>query len=337
MRAWELGPQTGIEGLRCVEGPVPEPKPGEALIRVHAACLNHRDLLMLRGNYGPPKPHDRIPLSDGVGTILKIAGDDFDLSAGSRVIAPHFVSWHDGPFSPASFAQDLGVSCDGWLAEYICLPTAALIAVPDSVSDESAATLAAAGTTAWHALVAFAGVRPGDLVLVPGTGGVAIMALQIARTLGAEVAITSSSDEKLEHCRTLGARYLINYRSRPDWAAALLEKTGGRGADIVVDTIGLGEIERTLAATAPNGRIALIGGLAAKTGSAPDMFGLIARNLTLKGITSGSRAMLADLLEHVAVTGLQPVIDCRFPFNETLQAYAHLDRGGHLGKVLIRA
>ena len=155
MKAWELGPQTGLDGLRCVERAIPEPRPGEALVRVDAACLNHRDLLLLRGQYGPLRPHDRIPLSDGIGTIVTVAGEDPDLTPGTRVIAPHFVSWRDGPFSPSIFAQDLGVSRDGWLAEYVCLPTSALIAVPDGIPDETAATLAAAGTTAWHALVSF--------------------------------------------------------------------------------------------------------------------------------------------------------------------------------------
>jgi len=336
MKAWELGPQTSLAGLRCSDRPVPEPQPGEALVRVHATCLNHRDLLALRGTYGPPKPHDRIPLSDGVGTITAIAGEAHGLAPGTRVIAPHFVTWRDGPFSPAAFAQDLGISRDGWLAEYVCLPTAALIAVPDGVTDDTAAALAAAGAAAWHALVSFGAAGPGELILTPGTGGVAIMALQIARALGAEVAITSSSDEKLERCRALGANHLVNYRSHPDWAAALLAQTGGRGADVVVDTVGLGEIEQTLAATAPNGRIALIGALAGAAGSAPDMFGLIGKNLTLKGITSGSRAMLADLLDLVVKAGIEPVIDRRFSFDEAPQACAHLDRGGHMGKVMIR-
>ena len=336
MKAWELGPQTGLNGLRLAERPVPEPQPGEALVRVQASCLNHRDLLALRGAYGAIKPHDRIPLSDGVGTIEAIVGDDHGLAPGARVIAPHFVNWHDGQFNPSMFGQDLGIARDGWLAEYICLPTASLIAVPDALTTDAAATLAAAGATAWHSLVTFGVVQPGELVLAPGTGGVAIIALQIARALGAEVAITSSSDEKLERCCALGANYLVNYRSNPDWTSRLLAQTGGRGADVVVDTVGLGQIEQTFAASAPNGRIALIGGLAGALTSAPNMFGLIAKNLTLKGITSGSRAMLADLMELVVRAGIEPVIDRTFDFDEVGQACAHLDGGGHIGKVLIR-
>lgn len=335
MKAWELGPQTGLDGLRCTERPIPLPQPGEALIRVHAAGLNHRDLLALRGTYGPLKPQTRIPLSDGIGTIEAIVGDSRRLAPGMRVIAPHFLDWREGPYSPAFLGADLGISHDGWLAEYVCLPTAALVPVPDGVSDASAALLPAAGVTAWHALTAFGGLRPGELVLIPGTGGVAIMALQIARALGAEVAITSSSDDKLARGRALGASYAVNYRDHPDWAAALLAQTGGRGADVVVDTVGLGAIEQTLAATAPNGRIALIGGLGGAAERAPNMFGLIAKNLVLKGITSGSRAMLVDLLELVGRAAIEPLVDRRFAFAEAPAAMAHLARGGHMGKVLI--
>ena len=141
MKAWELGPQTGLDGLRCTERPIPLPQPGEALIRVHAAGLNHRDLLALRGTYGPLKPQTRIPLSDGIGTIEAIVGDSRRLAPGMRVIAPHFLDWREGPYSPAFLGADLGISHDGWLAEYVCLPTAALVPVPDGVSDASAALL----------------------------------------------------------------------------------------------------------------------------------------------------------------------------------------------------
>lgn len=335
MKAWEIGAQTGLHSQHLAERPAPEPREGETLIRVRAVCLNHRDLLSLRGLYGARKAEDRIMASDGVGTIECIVGDDHGLAPGQRVIAPHFCGWVDGPFSPAIFGQDLGISRDGWLAEYICLPTAALVAVPDSVSDDVAATLAAAGTTAWHALVPFGGLQRDDLALTLGTGGVAIMALQIAHALGAEVAITSASDDKLERCRTMGARYTVNYRNTSDWAAELLRQTCGRGADVIVDTVGLAEIEQTLTATAPCGRIALIGGLAGQLSRAPDMFGLISKNVTLKGITSGNREMLCDLLSLVAKAGITSLIDQRFSFDEARQACAHLDRGGHMGKVLI--
>ncbi len=337
MKAWTLGPQDGLKSLSLVEKPIPEPVMGEALIRVEAACLNHRDLLILRGQYGARKREDCVALSDGVGVIEKIEGASHGLSPGQRVIAPHFVQWTDGPYSPSIFARDLGVTRDGWLAGHICLPAQSLVPVPDGMLVETAATLAAAGTTVWHAISVFAKTGPGDLVLAPGTGGVSIFALQLAKALGASVAITSSSDEKLERCRALGADHCINYAKRPDWAAALLEATGGRGADVIVDTIGLSQIEQTLAAAAPNARIALIGGLAGTLGHAPNMSGLIGKNITLKGLTSGSRAMLADLVALVARTGIRPPIEARFDFDSAPEALAALDQARHIGKIMISA
>ncbi len=334
MKAFEMGPQDGLAGLRCVHRPMPEPAANELLLKVHAACLNHRDLLALNGQYGAIKPQNRIPLSDGVGTIVAMGDAVSGFAKGQRIIAPHFVTWIDGKYNPAIFASDLGISRNGWLAEYITIPAAAAIFVPGTVSDASAATLAAAGTTAWHCMVSFGGLKPGDLVLALGTGGVSIFVLQLAKALGAQVAITSSSDEKLEKCRAMGADYTINYRSSSDWPAALLEATGGRAADIIVDTVGLAGLEQTIEAAAPNARLALIGGLAGMMDRPPNMFGLLAKNLTLKGITSGSRAMMLDMLNVVAENNIEPLVDSRFAFDEAPAAYAHLASGNHMGKVM---
>lgn len=334
MKAWELGEQTGLASLRQVDRPIPEPQDGEALVRVRAAALNHRDTLVLRGRYGAGKAADRIALSDGVGIVEQVAGDAAT-RPGQRVIVPHFVTWRDGPFDPRYFGEDLGMTRDGWLAEYIALPAASLIPVPDRMEDEVAATLSAAGATVWHALIAFARVRPGELLLTQGTGGVSMLALQVAKAKGARVAITSSDDARLDQCRKMGADIAINYRTRPDWAAALLGATGGAGADIIMDLVGTAQLDQTLAAAAPNARIAMIGGLGGPSTSLPDLFGVIARNLTLKGITSGSRAMLADLVALVDKAGIRPLVDRRFPFAAADQAYAHLAQGGHMGKVVI--
>ena len=335
MKAYELGPQDGLSSLRLAERATPTPGPDEVLVRVKAACLNHRDLLALKAQYGPKKAEDRVPLSDGVGEIAALGEGVTGWNEGARVIAPHFVGWIDGPFSPAVFGQDLGITRDGWLAEYIVLPAAALIAVPDSVPDESAAALAAAGTTVWHAVKRFGKAGPDSRVLALGTGGVSMLALQVAKALGAEVAITSSSEAKLARCRDLGADYTVNYRDEPDWAAALVEPMGGQGADVVVDTAGLVSIEQTLAACAPNARVALIGGLAGQLERAPNMFAILGKNLMLKGITSGSRAMLAQLADFVAEHGIEPLIDRRFAFDDAPAAFAHLASGDHMGKVLI--
>jgi NADPH:quinone reductase-like Zn-dependent oxidoreductase len=336
MKAWEIGPQAGLDSLHMVERTEPVPGQGEVSVRVYAACLNHRDLLTLQNRYGGPKPETRIPLSDGVGTVEAV-GDGVDANwIGKRVTAPHFVGWLDGQFSPAVFGQDLGITRNGWLAEKIVLPEAALITVPDTLSDDQVAAIPAVGATVWSAIVDFAGIKPGELLLAPGTGGVSIAALQIGKALGAKVAITSSSDAKLEQCRALGADYLINYRTRPDWPAALAEATGGRGADVVVDTVGFASLGETIAATAPNGRIALIGALSGLMEQMPNMFGIIGKNLTLKGITSGSRAMLAEVLGLMERSNLNPVIDKVFAFDDAPMAYAHLESGAHLGKVMVR-
>lgn len=335
MKAFAMGPQDGLAGLHSTNRPIPEPAVNELLLKVNAACLNHRDLLALKGQYGAIKPQDRIPLSDGVGTIVGIGNAVQGFSEGQRIVAPHFVSWIDGPYSPAIFAQDLGISRNGWLAEYITIPADAAIAVPDTVSNKIAATLAAAAITAWHCLVSFGGLKPGDLVLAPGTGGVSIVTMQLAKAMGAKVAITSSSDEKLEICHTMGMDFAVNYRSHSDWPKALLEATGGRAADIVVDTVGLAGIEKTIEATAPNGRIALIGGLAGMMDKAPNMYGILGKNLTLKGITSGNRAMMQDMLDLVAAKGIEPLVDSCFGFEDAPAAYTHLASGNHIGKVMI--
>ncbi|MFN3864247.1 MAG: zinc-dependent alcohol dehydrogenase family protein [Erythrobacter sp.] len=343
MKAWEIGPRNagdrGIGGLRLAERGAPVAGPGEILVRVIAAGMNYRDLMVLRGQYGSSLPETRIPLSDGVGEVLALGAGVTGLAPGDRVIAPHFLAWQaDADYTPAVFARDLGVTADGWLAERIVLPAAAAIKVPDAVPDSTAACLAVAGATVWHAMVAFGGARAGDLVLAQGTGGVSIFALLLAKALGAQFAITSSSEDKLARARALGADYAINYRTRPDWAAALIEATGGRGADVVVDTLGFSALGETIAACAPNARIATLGALA---GSPQDVASasqgaLIGKNITIKGIASGSGAMLGKALGVVVAHGITIPIEHEFAFADAPAAFACLDGGGHFGKVVIR-
>jgi NADPH:quinone reductase-like Zn-dependent oxidoreductase len=337
IKAYEIGPQQGLAGLRAVQRPPVTPGPGQALLRLRAACLNHRDLLVLQGRYGPLRPESRIPLSDGVGEVIALGADCGDLPLGQRVICPHFVGWLDGAFHPGIFAADLGTSLDGWLADTVLLPAAALVAVPDALSDAQAAPLCAAGLTAWHALVELGRVQAGDLVLSLGTGGVSMFALQLAKLHGARVAITSSSEEKLARARALGADLTVNYRKHPDWAAELLRASGGQGADIILETGGLATLPASIDAAAPNARIAVIGALGGYgAASLPNFTTLVLKNLVLKGITSGSRAMLQRLVRAAAANGLRPEIDREFGFDDAARAYAHLQAAGHLGKVLIR-
>jgi NADPH:quinone reductase-like Zn-dependent oxidoreductase len=343
MRAWEIGPrglgERGIGGLRLAGRDAPVAGPGDVLVRVIAAGLNYRDLMVLRGQYGSGLPETRIPLSDGVGEVIALGEGVTGLVPGARVIAPHFLGWRDdAAYSPAVFAEDMGVSADGWLAERIVLPAAAVLKVPGGVADATAASLAVVGATVWHAMVAFGGAGAGSLVLAQGTGGVSIFALLLAKALGARFAITSASEEKLERARTLGADFTVNYRARPDWAAALLEATGGRGADVVVDTLGFAALGETLAACAPNARIGTLGALA---GSPQDVASasqgaLIAKNAAIKGIASGSRAMLQAALTVVADAGIVIPVDREFAFADAPSAFAALDAGSHFGKIVVR-
>jgi NADPH:quinone reductase-like Zn-dependent oxidoreductase len=335
LKAYQIGDQTGLQSLTAVERPEPTAGPGMAVVRVHAVSLNHRDLNILSGRYGARRDPARVPVSDGVGEVVALGAGVAGLRVGDRVICGHFMTWLGGPFSPSVFAADLGVTHDGWLAEQILVPASALVRVPAALDDSQAAPLAAAGLTAWNALVEFGSVRAGSWVLALGTGGVAIFALQIARLHGARVVITSSSDEKLAIARGLGADATINYRTDPDWADAVNGVTGG-GANIVVETGGQVSLGQSIAAAAPNGRIAVIGALAGPASQGLANFGaIIGKNLTLKGIAAGSRAMLADLVAAADAGGLRPVINATFPFARAAEAYACLKSAAHVGKVMI--
>jgi NADPH:quinone reductase-like Zn-dependent oxidoreductase len=337
MKAFHIGAQTGPASLAVTERADPVARAGEAVLRVRAVCLNHRDLLIVSGKYGPVRPADRIPVSDGVGEVEEVGEGVTCVAPGQRVMCGHFASWIDGAFVPSVFATDLGVTRDGWLAERIAVPADALVAVPDTLSDERAVALGAAGLTAWHALVEVGRVKAGDLVLSLGTGGVSIFALQLAKLHGARVAITSSSNEKLARARELGADICVNYRTNPDWAPAITAANGGTGADIVVETGGLATLPQSIVAAAPNARIVLIGALAGTTDATlPNFSSILGKNLVLRGITAGNRKMLSDLVSAVDAGGLVPVIDRAFGFAEAPEAYAYLKSGAHFGKVLIR-
>jgi NADPH:quinone reductase-like Zn-dependent oxidoreductase len=336
MKLFEIGDQQGLASLTASERPPPAPGPGEALLRVRAVCLNHRDLNIVSGTYGPRRPPGRIPVSDGIGEVIALGEGVTGVRLGDRAICGHFCSWIDGAFSPAIFARDLGVTLDGWLAEQIVVPAAALVVVPDTLSDERAVALGAAGLTAWHALVEVGRIKAGDLVLTLGTGGVSIFALQLAKLHGARVAITSSSDEKLAQAKALGADILVNYRTAEDWAGAVMAASGG--ADIIVETGGPATLSQSIAAAAPNARLALIGALAGQPAQPLPNFGsILGKNLVLRGITAGNRRMLQDLVRATDANGLVPVIGATFSFQEAPAAYAHLKSGQCVGKLLIKS
>ena len=335
MKAFELGPQTGLASLAPTTRPDPVAGPGEVVLKVRLVALNNRDIQVLEGRYGAKKPESRVPVSEGVGEVVAIGDGVTTVAEGDRAVFAHFVSWADGAFSLAAFGQDYGITHDGWLAEYIKVPGAALVKVPESLSDEQAAPLASSALTAWHAVVEVGQVKAGDLVLALGTGGVAIWALQIAKANGAKVAITSSSDEKLALARSLGADITINYTTHPDWAAELLTQTGGIGADIVLETGGQPSLTQSINAAAANARIVIIAAGPVPPTGLVNYGAIIGKNLVIKGIAEGSRAMLARLLRAIALHNIKPVIDRKFAFDDAPAAYAYLKSGAHVGKVLI--
>lgn len=335
MKAWTIGGQTGIAALTPASCPDPVPGPGEVVLRIILASLNHRDLMLVEGRYGPARPPERIPLSEGVGRIASLGPGVEGFAPGDRVVLAHLSHWQDGAFSPVFFGYDLGITHDGWLAEYIRVPAAALILVPDSLSDCQAATLASGALTAWNAVVEIGRVKAADLVLTMGTGGVSMHALQIAKAHGARVAITSSSDAKLERARALGADITINYRTHPEWAARLLALTDGAGASVLLELGGPATLPQSIAAMAPEGRIVMIGQLAGRSTQPLDYGPIIRGNLTLSGIAEGSRAMLQRLIRAVDTNAIHPAIDRCFPFEEVREAFTHLKAAAHVGKVLI--
>ncbi len=331
--AYEVGEQAGVDSLRRVKREIGEPGPGEVLIKTRAASLNYRDIMVLEGRYGAKKPDSRVPLGDGAGEVVAVGAKVSGISVGDRVSAPHFNLWLDGAYDPSIFAADLGNTADGWLSEVVRLPASACVKLPENLSFESAAALGAAGITAWRVVEVLGKVKAGDVVLTLGTGGVSIMALQIAKMNGARVVITSSSDEKLELARSLGADSTINYRERPDWENAVVEQTGG--ADIVVETVGLSTLDQSLAACAPNARLGFLGALGGVPAQGPTLTAMLIKNVVVQGITAGSRRNFADLLRACSQNGVSPHIDRRFPFDEAPAALQYLASAQHVGKVVV--
>ena len=304
----------------------PEPDNGEVQVELRAVSLNYRDLIVAQRFPGV------VPLSDGAGVISAVGSGVESVAVGDRVVVGFMPGWTDGAFTEAKQASSLGgPGVDGVLAEQIVVPASGVVRIPDSLSFEAAATLPCAGVTAWSALFERRPVQPGETVLLLGTGGVSIFALQLAKMAGARVVMTSSSDAKLEQARALGADHIINYTRQPDWDAAVLRLTGGIGADLAIDVAGPATINRTLKATRFGGRISLMGVLTGFDGLV-DTGAILERRITLQGIYVGPVATLRSLV----ATGIEPVIDRVFPFEEAPAAYKALRAAGHVGKIVVR-
>lgn len=335
MKAFEIGIQQGVDSLTATARAEPCAGPGEAIIAPRLVGLISRDVQILRGTYGAKQATTRIPASEGVGEVIAVGEGVTSVKPGDRVICVHFPTWLDGEFRFDVFGHDIGVTHDGWLAEKVVLPAEALIKVPDTLSDRDVAALASAGLTAWNALVRVFKVEPGQLVLCLGTGGVALAALKLAKRLGARVAITSSSDEKLEAARRLGADLTINYLQHPDWAAQLMQLTNKAGADIIIETGGQDTLGQSIAAAAVNGRIAVIGVTPGTKSPVPDYVSLILKNVTIRGIANGSREMFVELLQFIEANEIETVAAKTFSFDDAPEAYAYFAAAQHMGKVLI--
>jgi NADPH:quinone reductase-like Zn-dependent oxidoreductase len=338
MRAVEIRDTFGLENLHLAERPDLEEndlQPGEVLLGMRAASLNYRDLMMVRGEYNPRQPLPLIPCSDGVGEVLAVGEGVRRVKVGHRVATLFSQGWLAGEPGPERSRNTLGGPLDGTLTDRMVLPADGVVEVPDHLSDEEAATLPCAALTAWSALVTHGGVKAGDTVLVQGTGGVSLFALQFAQLLGARAIVTSSSDEKLHRARELGAWGTINYRTTAAWGKEARQLTGGRGVDHVVEVGGAGTLEQSLAAVRMGGAISVIGVLSGVR-SPVNIIPILMNQVRLQGILVGHRDSFEAMNRAIAQHRLQPIVDRTFPLEESRAALEHLAAGRHFGKVCVR-
>lgn len=335
MKTWRVPAGGQIEGLKLVEETGADPGPGQVRVRLSAGSLNFRDLMVVRGGYGPPVPGALVPGSDGVGRVVETGPGVTRLAIGDRVATSFFPDWVDGPMTPAGVATALGGGRGGGtFAQEIVLSAESLVKSPAHLTDAEAATLTCAGTTAWHALFETGALQPGSTVLLLGTGGVSIWALQLARAAGCRVIITSSSDEKLEKARALGANETINYSRTPEWSGEVRRLTGGEGVDLVLEVGGEKTLPQSLAAVRLQGTVVTIGAVSGSGGGIPPR-ALIPGAVRLQGVYVGPRRYHERLARFVETAQIRPVVDRVFAFGELPEAYRHQAAGRHFGKVAV--
>jgi NADPH:quinone reductase-like Zn-dependent oxidoreductase len=303
------------------------------LVKVAACSLNYRDLAIALGTYRMPTKPSLIPLSDGAGEVIEIGAGVTRVKVGDRVAGCFFQRWFGGPPAADTHVSALGGGLDGMLAQYVVLEQDGVVALPAHLSFEEGANLPCAAVTAWHALAEHARIVAGQTVLVQGTGGVSIFALQLARLMGAQVIVTSSSEEKLKRAKALGAAHGVNYKATPEWDKAVVELTGG-GVDHIVEVGGPGTLARSLRAIRVGGKITMIGVLSGAAEINPML--IFSRRANVQGISVGSTQMFEAMNRAIAASGLKPIIDKVFAFGEAPAAYRHLQSAQHFGKVVIR-
>jgi NADPH:quinone reductase-like Zn-dependent oxidoreductase len=332
MKAYEIQ-QFGVDELALVEREKPVPKANEVLVKVHAVSLNYRDVRMVQGTYNPRLAMPRVPFSDGAGEVVEVGEAVTRFKGGDRVCPIFMQGWTEGEIDFAKARTALGGDIDGVLREYAAFDEQGLVAIPEHLSYEEAATLPCAGVTAWHALVSSGHLKAGDTVLTLGTGGVSIFALQFAKAMGATVISTSSSDEKLERVKQLGADHTINYKAQEDWDNTVKELTGKRGVDHVIEVGGAGTLQRSLSSVRMGGHIALIG-VVAGAGDF-NLMQVFMKTITMQGIFVGSREMFEKMNAFISQHKLKPVIDRVFNFDETREALKYMESGAHFGKIVV--
>jgi NADPH:quinone reductase-like Zn-dependent oxidoreductase len=331
MRAWQIS-SFGIDSLEFVERPTPTPGPGEVLVGVCAISLNNRDLRMIRGQYNPKLKLPRIPCSDGAGAVVAVGDGVTAWKQGDRVAGIFMQNWLDGPLTRPRARGALGGDVDGMLTDYVVLKETGLVGIPDHLSYQEAATLPCAAVTAWNALEA-GDIKPGGTVLIQGTGGVSIFALQFARLRGARILGISSSDEKLERARGLGLDAGLNYRDNPDWERWVMDQTDGEGVDLVVEVGGVGTLPRSLKAVRIGGTVAQIGVLA-ETAEPLPISAILHKMVRIQGIYVGSRRNFVEMNKAISLAMLRPVGE-EFLWTQAREVLRRMEEASHFGKLVL--
>jgi NADPH:quinone reductase-like Zn-dependent oxidoreductase len=333
MKAVKLGPKGGLDRIALVDLPDPgKPGPGEIRVRLHGSSLNFHDYRVVKGD--GPGTEGRIPLADGAGVVEAVGEGVAEFKAGDNAVSTFFPFWLDGPAEFGDFATVPGDGVDGYAREIVVRPATWFTQAPKGWSHAEAATITTAGLTAWRALIGDGALKAGDTVLVLGTGGVSVYALQIAKAMGARVMATSSSDDKLKRMTALGADHVVNYRSEPNWGEAARKWTGGQGVDHVIELGGPGTLAQSIIAARTGGHISLIGTVTGRQGDIPTATMMI-KQIRLQGLIVGHRRQQQDMVKAMEATGIKPVIDRSFALANLADAFRYEESRAHLGQIAI--